>query len=87
MIKLKVNNSKAVNEKIEQFEKVRAERVEQLKVKHNHSDAALCHAVTIDPIINQINGYITQVNANSIPESIELINTDQKVVKINEATI
>lgn len=74
MVKLKVNHSKVVNRKLNEFKKVRAERVDQLKIIHSHSNAALSHAVTIDPVIIQINGFITQVLASAVPESIELIN-------------
>lgn len=73
MVKLKITQTKEVQRKINDFKSVRAERVAQLQVKYS-SDAALNHAVLIDPIISQINGFIDQVNAMAIPDSIKLVS-------------
>jgi len=87
MIKLKVNLPKKAQDKIKQFELVRLERTKFLQEKYPDSEASFNHAVMIDPIIIQINGYILKVREFAVPESIELVNEVDKVVKINEATI
>ena len=78
MITLKVTQSKEVQSKINQFKGVRSERVAMLAAQYNLAGVHCNHAVMIDPIINQIDGYIIDLVSKSIPEKIELITTEIK---------
>lgn len=84
MAKLIVKYSKCIEDKINHFEDVRKQRVEMLKRQHPNNDAQFSYAVSVDPLINQIDSYLLKIYARAIPETIEIDADMAEVLTLNK---